>query len=68
MQFGLSVETSVGMAAEKTNVVYSLLEDIKIFLGNREYGADVQRIGILVICVAPEFDLHDIPEICSGRY
>lgn len=56
MQFGLSVETSVGMAAGKTNVVYSLLEDIKSFLGNREYGADLQRIGILVICVAPEFD------------
>src|SRR5690606_6641876 len=56
MQFGLSVETSVGMAPDKTNVVYSLLEDIKSFLGNRDYGTDVQRIGILVICVAPEFD------------
>lgn len=56
MRFALTIETSVGISDEKTNLIINLSNKLSDYFSDKDYGNDVIKILIGVICVAPEFE------------
>jgi hypothetical protein len=55
MRFALTVEASEGVA-DKTTLIQELSNKLSDYFSDKDYGNDVIRILIGVICVAPEFE------------
>ncbi len=55
MKFALTIEVSVGVE-DKTRLIVDLSNKLTEYFANRNYGNDVIRILIGMICVAPEFE------------
>jgi hypothetical protein len=56
MRVALTIETSVGITDEKTNLIINLSNKLSEYFLDKDYGGDVKVILIRIICVAPEFD------------
>ena len=55
MKFAIVVEVSEGVA-DKTRLIHALSDRLSKYFSDKDYGNDVIKILIGIICVAPEFE------------
>lgn len=56
MRLALTIETSVGVSEDKTNLIIGLSHKLSEYFSAKHYGDDLVQIYIRIICVSREFD------------
>ncbi len=55
MEFTLSQETN--LEQERINAITAFSQELKNYFSDKNYGADIEKVVIGLICVKPEFEL-----------